>query len=174
VPDANSDPLDFDSVFRRHFDYVWRCAYSVAGAEAADDVTQEVFIVVRRRLGEFTGGSERAWLFSIVRNVARNVIRSRRRREHHLRAVPGPPRVEGPDEQIALREAADLLDAFIATLSPVQRDAFVLMDIEGLTAKEVAQAAGVPTRTIYSRLRAARQAFSAFAAEHDPKMEVAR
>jgi RNA polymerase sigma-70 factor (ECF subfamily) len=167
--DAQSDDLPFATVFRRHFDYVWRCAHAVAGAEAADDVTQEAFLVVRRRLPVFAGGSLRAWLFSIVRNVARNHARGQRRREHHLRAVPEPPPHAAPDDALALREAAELLDAFVATLSPPQRDAFVLMEMEGLTAREVADAAGVPTRTVYSRLRAARQAFEAFAATHDPR-----
>jgi RNA polymerase sigma-70 factor (ECF subfamily) len=154
-------------MFRRRFEYVWRCAYAVAGAEAADDVTQEAFMVARKRWASFEGGSERGWLYAIVRNVARNATRSRRRRQSHLAAVAVPAPMATPEDHVALRQAADLLDAFIATLSPAQRDAFVLMDMEGMTAPEVARIAGVPTRTVYSRLRAARRAFEAFTQTHD-------
>lgn len=162
-----SEDLAFATLFRRHFDYVWRCARAVAGPEAADDVTQEAFIVARRRLASFSGESPRAWLFTIVRNVARNATRGQRRRERHLQAVPTPEPPRGPEEEAALRQAADRLDAFIDGLPPQQRDAFVLMELEGLSAREVAEAADVPTRTVYSRLRAAREAFARFTASPD-------
>ncbi len=170
MADAAPDDDAFAAMFRRQFDYVWRCAHAVAGPGAADDVTQEAFMVARRRWASFAGGSERGWLYAIVRNVARNATRGRRRYDRHLRAVPTPAPAAPPDDALALRQAADLLDAFIATLSPTQREAFVLMDVEGLTAREVAEIAGVPTRTIYSRQRAARQAFDAFAQIHDPQV----
>ena len=166
MADAPPDDDAFAAMFRRQFDYVWRCAHAVAGPGAADDVTQEAFMVARRRWSSLTGGSERGWLYAIVRNVARNATRGRRRYDRHLQAVPTPPPPAAPDDTLALREAADLLDAFIATLSAPQREAFVLMDLEGLTAREVAEIAGVPTRTIYSRQRAAREAFAAFAQTH--------
>lgn len=155
--------LDFDDVFREHFDAVWRVARALAGAEAADDVTQEVFIIVRRLLPGYRAGSLRAWLLAIVRNVARNDARSRRRRQHHLQAVSEPEPDRSPEEWAALHQAARQLDDFLATLPEPQRTAFVLMDVEGLTAREVAGAFGLPTRTVYSRLRAARQAIAGFA-----------
>lgn len=172
--DAQPAELTFESVFRRHFDYVWRCARAVVGEGTADDVTQEAFLVVRRRLSSFSGGSIRAWLFAIVRNVARNRVRGQRRHDQHLRAVPEPSPAPMPDEQLALRQAADRLDAFMATLPATQRDAFVLMEVEGLTAAEVARAVGSPVQTIYSRLRAARKAFTAFVDETEIESETER
>lgn len=158
--------LEFETVFRRHFDYVWRVAHAVVGSEGADDVTQEAFLVVRRRLPQFDGTSMRGWLFGIVRNVARNHMRGRRRREARLRAVPAPHVDRGPDEEVALAQAAHHLDRFLHTLPIAQREAFVAMEIEGLTAKAIASSIGVPTRTVYSRVRVARAAFSRFAQEH--------
>lgn len=154
---------DFEAVFRRHFDYVYRVACSLAGPEAADDVTQEAFIVARRRMPERGPGSARAWLFAIVRNVARNHVRGRLRRQARIAAVPEPPPHAPPDDHVALRQAAELLDAFLATLPRPQREAFVAMELEGLTARTVADLVGVPTRTIYSRVRVAREAFDRFA-----------
>lgn len=154
--------IRFDDVFRDHFEAVWRVARSLAGAEAADDVTQEAFIVVRRLLPQYASGSLRAWLFAIVRNVARNHARSRRRRQQHLQAIASPDPERTPEQWAELREAAQQLETFMATLPEPQRIAFVLMDVEGLTAAEVAEAFGLPTRTVYSRLRAARQAVAQF------------
>lgn len=154
---------DFEAVFRRHFGYVFRVACSLAGPEAADDVTQEAFIVARRRMPERGPGSARAWLFAIVRNVARNHVRGHLRRRARLRAVPEPPPHAPPDDHVALHQAAELLDAFLATLPAAQREAFVAMELEGLTAAAVAELVGVPTRTIYSRVRTAREAFDRFA-----------
>ncbi|MEM7155328.1 MAG: sigma-70 family RNA polymerase sigma factor [Myxococcota bacterium] len=163
--DGRTTNLGFEEVFRRHFDYVWRVAHAVAGPGAADDVTQEAFLVVRRRLDEFDGGSLRAWLFTVVRNVARNYLRSQRRREARLRAVPEPAPARDPDDEVALRQAADLLDQFMDSLPARQREAFVAVELEGLTARAVAEALGVPTRTVYSRVRTAREAFARFTAD---------
>jgi RNA polymerase sigma-70 factor, ECF subfamily len=165
-PDHEDGPgtkLEFDEVFRAHFDAVWRVARSLAGPEAADDVTQEAFIVARRLLPRYVTGSLRGWLFAIVRNVARNDLRSRRRRQRHLEAIAEPPPDRSPQEWIELQDAARQLDAFTAALPEPQRVAFVLMDVEGLTAGEIAEAFGVPTRTVYSRVRIAREAFARFA-----------
>jgi len=162
---------DFEAVFRHCFDYVFRVACALAGPEAADDVTQEAFIVARRRMPELGPDSARAWLFAIVRNVARNHVRGRLRRQACLRTVPEPPPHAPPDDHVALRQAAELLDAFLATLPEAQREAFVAMELEGLTARTVAAMEGVPTRTIYSRVRVARQAFDRFAGALDRSKE---
>jgi RNA polymerase sigma-70 factor (ECF subfamily) len=114
----------------------------------------------------------RAWLFAIVRNVARNDVRSRMRRQARLHAVPEPSPHAPPDDQVALRQAAALLDAFLATLPAAQREAFVAMELEGLTARTVADSMGVPTRTIYSRVRVAREAFDRFASAVGRAQEV--
>ena len=74
---------------------------------------------------------------------------------------------------MALRQAAELLDAFLATLPQPQREAYVAMELEGLTAATVAAMVGVPVRTIYSRVRVAREAFDRFARAIDRGEEAA-
>lgn len=153
---------DFEDVFRAHLDYVWRVSRLLVGDAHADDVVQETFLVVRRRLPDFEGSQLRGWLYATTKNVARNHLRSWRRRLRLLSSIPEPAPEPHPEDDVARKQALMLLDEFIASLSPKKREAFVLHDLEGLTAVEIADAIGVPTRTVYSRLRAARQEFERF------------
>ena len=68
----NTSETSFRGVYTEHFPFVWRCLRGLGVAEAAlDDVAQEVFLIVHRRLAEFRGdASLRTWLYAIVRNVA--------------------------------------------------------------------------------------------------------
>ncbi len=143
-------------MFRDHVDYVWRVARTLVGPSLADDVAQDVFVVVRRRLPEFRGDSLRAWLFTIVRNVARTHRRGDARRQRRLEMVPTPPPQRGPEQWLELEQAADLLEAALGRLDEDKRIAFVLHEVEGLTCAEIGGALGQNPRTIYSRVRAAR------------------
>ena len=158
----------FDDVFRSHLDYVWRIARLLADEGSADDITQEVFLVARRRLAEFDGGSLRGWLYGITRNVARNQQRGRRRFLRVLERMPEPeasaPIDAAYERASEQEEAAALMDEFLQGLAPVKREAFVLHVIEGLTAVEIAESIDVPTRTVYSRVRAARAELERFVA----------
>lgn len=157
---GRSTPVSFDAIFREHLAYVWRVARTLVGESLADDVTQEAFLVVRARLGEYDGRSLRAWLYGITRNVARNMLRSQVRHDRRVRDAPvwTTPPID------ATQEAADLMRAFLARLPPAQREAFMLKELEELTAAEVALATGVPLQTVYSRVRAAHAELERFRA----------
>lgn len=164
APVAHHDPADvsLDAVFRQHFDYLWRVSRSLVGPSLADDVVQEVFLLLRVKLETFTGGSIRAWLYGLTRNVARNALRSRARRERrdHLAGLALVPQRTEPVSRA--HEAADLMDRFLSRLPRAQREAFVLKELEGLTAAEISSALGVPMQTVYSRVRAAKTELSRF------------
>lgn len=155
----------FEEVFRAHFERVWRTSYALVGSDLADDVTQETFLVVQRKLHEFEGASMRAWVHGITRNVARNMVRSldrRARRNREAAERTASPASEPWDER---RDAAALMDRFLARLPGAQREAFVLQSIEGFTPPEIAEAIGAPVQTVYTRLRAARVALERFRGE---------
>lgn len=154
-PTGGALPLSFDALFREQLDYVWRSARALVGNDLADDVTQEVFLLVRKKLHEYDGPSVRAWLYGITRNVARNAARGRERRDHRQRAAMQPVPDAATPQWVEIHEAATLMDRFLATLPAPQREAFVLKEIEELTAAEIAAAIGVPLQTVYSRVRAA-------------------
>ena len=164
---APDDALDdaFASIYGAHFDFVWRLARAL-GVEPAglDDVAHEVFLVVRRRLDAFDRQrSMRAWIAGITRNLVMHHRRASVRRERRLAALPEPEAPRGPEEWLALADAAAAMTRFLDGLDPAKREVFVLMEIERMTAREVEAIVGVNHRTLYTRLRAARDAFAEFA-----------
>src|SRR5271169_6762086 len=78
-------------VYAAHAQTVARWAARLGGPSAdVEDVTQEVFLVVNRRLGEFRGDSALpTWLFGITAKVAANERRRRKLRQWWFRLVPG-------------------------------------------------------------------------------------
>lgn len=160
----------FTDVYRTHVDFVWRLSRSL-GVDPldADDLVHEVFLVVRARLpARDPEAPIRAWLARITRNLALHHHRSRARDARRLARVDPPPTPRGPDEELDLGEAAALMHAFLQTLDAARREVFALVEIEGLSAPEVAEACGAKLPTIYTRLRAARAAFAEFVARLRP------
>jgi RNA polymerase sigma-70 factor, ECF subfamily len=87
--------------------------------------------------------------------------------------MPGRAPELGLDDQFEARQRLDYLGAAIAQLSPKRRDVFVLSDIEGLSAPEIADALGCKLNTVYSRLRRARAAvIAAMASFEGPLAEL--
>jgi RNA polymerase sigma-70 factor (ECF subfamily) len=154
--------LSFDQVYDTHFDFVWRYALNRGvPPSAVDDVVQEVFIVVHRKLDTFEYRSSiRTWLAMIVRRVARDHMRKRGN------APVGEPLGEhdvshliGPAEALDQKAAAQWLDSLLGKMSDIQREVFILHEIEQLTGREIADALGVNENTVHTRLRAARHVF---------------
>ncbi len=166
------DPGSFVDAFRRHYRMVHRMLRQLGVDDAVlDDATQDVFLVVHRRWRDYDGRSAfRYWLLGITRRLASDYRRAARRLRARLdRArieVPPtrPGRHSDPDPELQLgdRQAIALVDEFLVTLDDDRREVFVLADIEGLSAPEIAEALGVKLNTVYSRLRVARQRFEVF------------
>jgi RNA polymerase sigma-70 factor (ECF subfamily) len=159
---VSSAELDFQAVYEQHFDFVWRSLRRLGVSRAAiDDVTQEVFIVVVRRLADYDGrASVRSWLFGITYRSFLGHVRRERRRGGHLPLPETLPCPEpGPFDQVRRAEAVRFVEAFLATLDADKRAVFILADLEQMTAPEISVALGVKLNTVYSRLRAGRAAF---------------
>jgi RNA polymerase sigma-70 factor (ECF subfamily) len=159
---AGAQPLpDLATLFRTHFDFVFRVARSLGvPAGAIDDAVQDVFLTVHRRLSEFEGRSSlRTWIYAITYRTAQN----HRRRVQRLRCDPlvEEPMAElpGPGEQLEQARAGKFVMQFLETVSPDKRDVFVLCVLEELSAPEVAEILGVKLNTVYSRLRLVRADF---------------
>lgn len=160
-------PLRFEQVYREHADLVWRLLRYFAVPEASrDDVFHEVFLVVHRRLADYDGrASLPTWLFGITRNVVLHDRRGYARHQRRVAAAPPPLPGPGPEEHVAQLEARALVDRFLAGLAEDQRLAFVLAEIEGLRAPEIAEQLGINLNTLYSRLQSLRKQFARFVAE---------
>ena len=163
-PAPSPGPPEFDEVYREHAAYVWRLGRAMGVSLLhIDDVVHDVFLVVYRRLPDFDPQrSLRAWLGGITRRVVGHLERKRSREGRRLRALPDPPSPPTPHETLQRADAARLVEVFLGTLDEDKRMAFFLMDVEGLTAPEVAAVCGTNPRTVYSRARVARQRFEVF------------
>jgi RNA polymerase sigma-70 factor (ECF subfamily) len=165
---AESAPLlgnnrDLDRAYKEHFAFVWRSLRRLGVPEAAlDDAAQDVFIVALRRRAEFRGRSSyRTWLFGIAANIAREQRRSGRRAavlEPIDDTLQSPQ--SSPLEQATDAEAVRFVEAFLTTLDDAKREVFILAELEQMPAPEIADAVGAKLNTVYSRLRAAREAFA--------------
>ncbi len=158
IPEPARD--DFRAIFRAHAPFVWRVLRRLGVAESdVEDVAQEAFLVVHRRLPEFEGRSQLStWIYGICVRVASD----HRRRAHVRREQPTdrPPERVGSAPQpkeLEQRQARALLDTALAHLDDDKRAVFVLFEIEEVPMKEVADALGCPLQTAYSRLHAARR-----------------
>ncbi len=168
--DTAADKPTFDQVYEEHFDFVWRNLRRLGVAEAALwDAAQEVFVVVHRRLGDYEArGALRSWLYSIVARVSRQLRRTARRKpsfgsEDSADLADAPE--AWPDRRAERSEALERLMALLETLDDAKREAFVLAELEGLTAPEIAAILNVNLNTVYSRIRVARQELEAAIAE---------
>lgn len=177
TPDAHArargSVASFEEVYDEHASFVWRSVRRLGVGEGAiDDVFQEVFLVVHRRLADFEGRSSvRTWLFAIALHVVRRHRRTLQRKARHIEteaevdAVPESGRT-GPHEQAAKAEAVRVLHELLDELDDEKREVFVMIELEELPAAEVSLALDVNVNTVHSRLRAARQAFEQALARH--------
>ena len=156
--------MDFRTVYEQHFDFVWRSLRRLGVSEAdVPDATQEVFLVVLRRLGEFEGRARlTTWLFRICLRVAQERQRHLRSRREQLdgQTIDGCiDEQDDAEQQAERREQIAQLDAALARLDLDQRAVFVLFELEEMSGETIAEALSIPLGTVYSRLRLGRDAF---------------
>jgi RNA polymerase sigma-70 factor (ECF subfamily) len=138
------------------------------GVQAAqiDDAAQEVFWVAARRLAEIQPGRESAFLYGVALRVASDDRRRRKAdpelsdREALARIVDPLPT---PEELLDQKRTRALLDLALSRMPHELRAVLVLFELEGLEVREIAAIEGVPLGTASSRLRRAREEFSAIA-----------
>jgi RNA polymerase sigma-70 factor (ECF subfamily) len=158
----------FEEVYQETFPFVWRTVRRLGVVDSTrDDVTQEVFVTVYRRLGEFQGRcSVKTWVFNILMGIVRNYRRTRRRKGkgHALLTAVVDPAVladatADPSELASRAQAGRILHELLDELAEEKAVVFVMADLEGMTVPEIAGLVNANVNTVYSRLRAARSEF---------------
>ncbi|HXP21277.1 MAG TPA: sigma-70 family RNA polymerase sigma factor [Streptosporangiaceae bacterium] len=158
---AAGDDHALAEIFDRLAPAVYAAALRVLGqGTAAQDVVQDVFVELWRHPGRYdpSAGTLRTFLLMLARHRAVDLVRSelrriaRQERQHRLTPWQQSPPV---DEEVAAAEAASAVRAAVRLLPDGQRRVVELAYFEGLTCREVAQAAGIPEGTAKSRLRLA-------------------
>lgn len=169
------DDAAFDALVQKYQDMVFNLSYRLLrDYEEADDLSQEVFIQVYRKLGSFRrAASLRTWIYRIVFNRAKNRQRWWKRRLLEMTAMSlddverNPsvavdvrirPAPVGPDRALEEKEVSEILLEAIEKLPFSHRTIVLLKDVEGLSYDEIAATLELPLGTVKSRLARARQA----------------
>jgi RNA polymerase sigma-70 factor, ECF subfamily len=126
-------------------------------ADIADDLVQDTLVRALRSEHLFHGGEVRSWLYTILTNLNRNRLRSLARRPLHASLEDNDaPDMAGPEG------GGRDIERALATLVEDQRNTLLLVVLEGLTYREVAEVQGVPIGTVMSRLARARAQIKSF------------
>lgn len=159
----------FAQLYREHKNRVFRiCLRIVRNEPLAEDLSQEVFLQVYRKLHTFRQESAfSTWLYRVARNVVFMYLRKRRVPEVSLEQMLQPHSEERPQSELGklgkedpwLRSTLDRLglQAAVAELAPGYRRVFLLHDVMGYEHREVAQAVGCSVGNSKSQLHKARQ-----------------
>jgi RNA polymerase sigma-70 factor (ECF subfamily) len=167
------DAEAFAALLRRHQGKVYRLAMNMTrNSQDAEEVTQDVFLTVYRKLGAFDGRAAfSTWLYRVATNAALMKLRGRRSEPHLPIEEAGPTFAadgrfarpvadwsELPEDQLLSAESRRVLAEAIEALPPDYKAAVVLRDIEGLSNQEVAETVGTTVLAVKSRLHRARLA----------------
>ena len=164
-PSLDSEtPPSVQALVQAHFGYVWRLCRRLGLTESdADDAAQQVFITAARRAADIRVGSERGFLYGVAANVVAKsrhaVARRREAGDGELDALEADfPSLEELADQ---RQARHVLDALLDAMPLELRVVFVLYEVEEQTVAAIAEALEIPVGTAASRLRRAREDFTA-------------
>ncbi len=155
------EPRAVANVYRAYAPLLGRLVARLGVAShEVDDLVHTAFLEALRNAGRFRGESSlRGWLVGIALNQARTHVRNRARaRRGAFQWVGLRGEVDDADAEGALGEARDRarLAGALAQLPPLQREAVVLCELEGLAAKEVSAMLGVPCATVWRRVHDAK------------------
>lgn len=171
MPPPSTDPQEarFTRIVEENLDAVWRVARRCGVShDQLDDVVQEVFITAARRLRDIAPGGERAFVVGAAVRVSSNWRRSMRRRlEDSLSEVENASNEPSPEASAMRRQGLQLLDGALACMTNLQREVFVLTELEQLTAREVSEQLQIPEAAAVSRLRRAREVFHQFCEQRE-------
>lgn len=168
VAAATGDVDAFEELVEGYRVPVWRfLTHLVADRALAEDLTQETFLRMHRSLDGFEGRSKfSTWVFSIARNLGIDALRRRERRNLLPVRIGRPPTdTPSPEDGVAMFSVVAELDASI-------RECLLLVEVLGLTYREVGDVVGIPEGTAKSRVFRARRDLAARWAESEVADEV--
>lgn len=156
------NPEAVDAWFRAEHPEVYRLCFGfLAHAAEAEDVAQETMLRLLDRLHDWDPSrSYRSWRTSVVLNRCRDRVRrldARRTAEEDAALARAERALPDPHDALERAEAERLLGIGLRSLSPREREAFVLRDLEGLETSEVARALGIGESSVRSLVTLARR-----------------
>ncbi len=170
---GTQDEDAFNELVSRYSDKVYRLAYRITGDPTdAEEVLQEVFIILVEKLGTFRSESKfSTWLFRVASNASYMFLRNTKKYQNGslslddykpyndygvLEGVEEKDWSSTPDYQLLSREGTEKIEKAIGELPEDYRVVFHMKDVEGLTSKEIAKILGLSLPAVKSRVLRAR------------------
>ncbi len=159
---------DSDEFVRRYGSVVYNLALRLTGNAAdAADLAQESLIKALKGLPAFRGGNKSVWVYRITVNAWKNMLRANSyRRALRFFSTDGEgvsseptdvaAREPGPEESASAADEKALIERALALLSPGERAALVLRELDGRSYEEISEVLNLPLGTVKSRLARAR------------------
>ena len=152
---------NFEELVLPHLDAAYNLArWLTRNTHDADDVVQEAYLRAFRFFGGFHGGDARTWLLKIVRNTCYTWLHKNRVQQT---AAPFDEQVHtdiaesrNPETLLLRKAAGQSLNRALEELPTAFREVLVLLEVEGLSYKEIAEVLAIPIGTVMSRLARAR------------------
>ena len=159
---GDGDQAAFLELYDRYREPIFRFAYRLLGSvEIAEDVTHDCFLSLIRKPENFRPerASLKTYLYAAARNLALKHFRDQGRETglDELREEPKDSSSRGPLRRLLDEELAAHVREAIFSLSPLQREALILFEYEGLSMNEVAEIAGTDVGAVKARLYRARE-----------------
>lgn len=152
------------ALFHAHYTSIWRLLRRLGVPPAQlDDAAQEVFWVAARKLAQIEPGKQHSFLYGVALRVAASELRRQARAPAHepLEALELSCGAPSPEERLEQARERALLDQVLDRLPLELRSVLVLFELEGLDVRAIAEIEQIPAGTVGSRLRRAREEFSA-------------
>ncbi|MDP9151148.1 MAG: RNA polymerase sigma factor [Myxococcota bacterium] len=155
---------DVLSIHEQHAEFVWLSLQRLGvPRNDVEDLLQEVFVVVHKRLSSFDGSARMTtWLYGICLRVAStHRRRAYRRHEHIVAQVPEGSTLNEASPEVAAvsRQAQERLQSVLDGMDLEKRALLVMYELDELPCEEIAEMLSIPVGTVYSRLHVARKAF---------------
>jgi RNA polymerase sigma-70 factor (ECF subfamily) len=161
--EPRAEPVaNFDQIYAAWYDDVSRWIRAMGGPEAErEDLVQDVFVVVHRRLDDFDGRNLAGWLYQIARRRVRDFRRLLWVKHLITRRSPLPEGLvlvgPSPVEDLETKEKRLLLETLLAKLNESERAALILFEVEGYSGQQIAAIQEVPINTVWARIHKARR-----------------
>lgn len=166
------DQKAFEVIFSRYVNRVYRQAFKLVGNEAdAEDVVQEVFLLVYRKAQSSLGKSEfSTWLYRLTANAALTKLRQRKKEKevsldeylpkfrkdgHHL-VRPVVDWTQDIDKFVAIKEYSQIIREAMKQLSPMDKAVVMMSDMEEMSNPEISETLGISVQAVKARLHRAR------------------
>jgi RNA polymerase sigma-70 factor (ECF subfamily) len=163
----------FEVLVHRYKNAVVSFLYRYVGdPRTAEDLAQEAFLRVFRKIGEYNSTAKfSTWLYTIASNLAKDEFKRRARHPagsldwesgkgaDTTRNVPQASDEPAPDVELERGEARERVAGALKLLKEDDREILILKDVQGLAYDEIARILGLPMGTVKSRISRARLAF---------------